>query len=516
MRKYTDVLWIIILLGVLFAVAFSIVACGDDDDEKDSGDDVSDDDDTDDDDLLGDDDDAAGEDKIDVVKVTVEEASEGNPLARKILLETNLPCSLSGIVTSPEETGFTPSDPAVSPVGINHEFWFYGLLEDTSFSYIFFQKGKSATELAQGTFRTPVLPDFKPVQEELSFVADLGFSDWYMVGHYQSAAGHILNLVYDRKGRLRFFHETDSGHFSQVMENGDIVSTAKNKIKGVTKDGTEYTLFEVQLEEPVNTHSHHKTYIDLVEPETAMVIFNRSGPGVECNLTTPTENMIGDGMAQIDATGQELWRWDVFDHTDQIPPETMDQDMCYLYHLGPGTYDWTHANAIEKVADQNAYLFSLRNVMRLIKVDRDSSDILWQMGPDLDFTWIGDEPEDEHWFRFQHDPHWLDGNRLLIYDNGHCRYEGESCISGPWSRALELLVDENLMTVEQIWEYRVPFDRVQGNLDRQGDGNTLIATGGGNTTIEVSAGGGVGDELFIMQFPSGTVRAQYYPPLWIE
>ena len=72
------------------------------------------------------------------------------------------------------------------------------------------------------------------------------------------------------------------------------------------------------------------------------------------------------------------------------------------------------------------------------------------------------------------------------------------------------------MTVSQLWEYRLPFNRVQGNVERHENGNTLIATGNGKYVIEVIDRGGEGDELIKMRFPAGTVRAEYYPAFWNE
>jgi Arylsulfotransferase (ASST) len=283
------------------------------------------------------------------------------------------------------------------------------------------------------------------------------------------------------------------------------VATTHDALIATRLDGTEYELFPVNLNSPVLRDTHHKFYVENADSTQATVMFSRTGDGIECDLSTPTSSAVGDGIAEIDLAGNEIWRFDYFDHTAQMPPENMDPDFCELYFWGPNTYDLTHGNSVSRYPGENAYLISYLSQDRVIKVNRTTGAIEWQMGHDLDFTWLGSEPADEKWFLLQHEPVWLPDDRILIYDNNKWQ---------SWSRALELEVDLNNMTVEKAWEYRVPHGFGGGNAQRHANGNTLISSGNSHYTVEVESGGGIGDELFILEYDNTFARAQYYRPLW--
>lgn len=472
------------------------------DDDNDNDDDHNDDDDNDD-----NDNDDNNNDTVPGATVTVEDPPAGNPLARKIIVETDAPCSLTGKVTTTGEAGYGPSVPITSQTGTNHEFWFYGLFENQQFEYTFSLADKNGPVVAQGTFSTDPLPLEVPDVTTLYFEENPAFTDWYLMYCFDNQSFLNLRLIYDRKGRIRYYHPSAAGDFVQVLDNGDFVSTLHSALIGTRLDGTEYQLFPVNLNPPVIRNTHHKFYVESSDADSATVVFARSGPGVECDLSTPTANGVGDGIAEIDTSGNEIWRFDYFDHTDELPPENMDPDFCGLYFWGADTYDLTHGNSVTRYPGENAYLISYLSQDRVIKVSRDTGEILWQMGHDLDFTWIGNEPADEKWFLLQHEPIWLPGDHILIYDNNKWQ---------TWSRALELAVDLGQMTVEKVWEYRVPHGFGGGNAQRHQNGNTLISSGNSHHTVEVIADGDIGDELFILEYTSAYARAQYYPALWKE
>lgn len=511
--------WLLALnLFVLFSLTFGI-ACDDDDDSANDSGEEDDDSSTGDDDTSpsGDDDSSADDDDSSfcrecfdenlLLSVEVEDAPDENPLARKIIVETRTACSLAGYVQIEGEPGYGPSDPEASATSTYHEFNFYGLLENQTVRYVFYRNDEEAKIVAKGCFITPT-PVGKPAIASLTFTPTAAGDDWYMIEYIDKTEYLRQQLLYDRQGRLRFYHPADkAGKFTQVLNNGDLYSSSSNKLIGTRLDGAEYVLFPVNLNDPVMRHTHHKPYVASAAAERAWVVFARYGSGLECDRETPTEMAVGDGVAEIDQEGNELWRFDYFDHTDELPPEDLDPVLCLMQYWGPEASDMTHGNAVTPADEEGMLLLSYRNMNRVIKIDRATGEIVWQMGAGLDFTWLGDEPEQEKWFYRQHDPYWLGNGRLLVYDNNK---------DLGWSRALELQVDQENMTVQQLWEYRLPHNTANGNAERNANGNTLICNGTGGTVIEVPAGGGAGDELFVLTYMEGTARALYYPALWID
>jgi Arylsulfotransferase (ASST) len=502
--------WMFFLLTSLLVV-FALVSCGDDDD--DDNDDSSDDD-----DVTDDDDDST----LPGANVTVNAAPDTNPLCRNLIVTTDEAVSLSGYVTAEGETGYGPSEPTASDSGTEHDFWFYGLLEDTTFTYTFYIAGQPDQVVATGTFHQDAAPEARPeIQEFTSTKSDA--TDWVSVWGIDALTwdedNSNITITYDRQGRVRFYHSHPIEHsgWNKTADDGTILFGNWGDILTLAKDGTEDILVDVQAEDPFFVARHHEFYIDDYDDYAnsgGYVLYNELRPGVKCDLSTPTDTMAGDGVLQIDASGNELWRWNIFDHLAEIPVTEMEPANCALYFYGPQYPDFTHANSVVPGPNENEITVSFRNIMRILKIDLTTGDILWQMGPNQnDFEWIGEDAgTTDEWFRFAHDVKWLSPTRLLLFDNGVCRYQ-PFCLLGAWSRALELEVNETDMTIEMVWEHRVPFAAAQGNVERHENGNTLIGVGGGTWVIEATPDG---EEIFTINFNLGVYRATYYPPLWID
>ncbi len=504
----------IISLVITALILFSLGAfsCGDDDDDESSS--VGDDDDT----IDDDDDDNDDDDSLPNASVDVKEAPQGNPLGRKLVVTTDSPCSLSGRVTTDGEPGYGPSSPVESANGATHEFWFYGLLKETEFEYTFFIAGSPEQVVATGTFTTPSLPENAPELTELEFDNDQTDRDWFAIWSkgkgLPGADDDSISMLYDREGRVRLFHQNEIklDAWTTPIVNGELIYGTEDSLRGISLNGDEYLVYDIDANDPYFILTHHQFYLVNNDIEQAYVIFNQIGSGVECDLVTPSDSVVGDGILKLDSNGVETWRWSAFDHQDVIPPEAMDVENCLIPFWGFGKHDWTHGNSVWAFPDENALLVSFRNAKRILKIDIDTGDVIWQMGPELtEFEWLGDEDEEDKWFRFQHDAYFISDTRLLVFDNGNCRYGG-TCLNGPWSRALELEVDQVNMTVEQVWEYRTPFALSQGNVERFENGNTLISSG---SAIEVMVVTPLDEEIFYMKFTKGQIRARNYPSIWV-
>jgi outer membrane protein assembly factor BamB len=456
------------------------------------------------------------------ISVSLPSVPEGNPLARELNVRSSGFVSLSGRVKLKGEPGFLPSQPESTEDRIDHTFLFSGLLPGETFYWEVFESGDPKNSLQSGEFTTPVLPAWTPVPNLLINEGDQA-DTWFAVtinGVGDDGDRNQLVIVYDRLARPRLFHETElydgiMGQFLEglvILDNGDLAWNNRTDVVAMNQIGEEYLLFDVKLTGPHLESSHHQSWVFQDEEPTGLVLFNLFGPGVECDLETPTENAVGDGVALLDTEGFEVWRWTVFDEPETIDPESLSPCDCDGGFWGPDTYDFSHANNVHPVDDDEAFIVSIRNLSRVVKVDAVTGEIIWQLGEGLDFKWIGSEPENERWFSFQHDAQWLGDDRLLIFDNhrGHLA----SCEPSPWSRAVEYEVDQSAMTVKLVWEHRVPYAHANGNNERLANGNTLIAGGGNRRLVEVTPDG---QEVWAVQFSQqlpnlSTGRA--FPALW--
>ncbi len=164
-----------------------------------------------------------------------------------------------------------------------------------------------------------------------------------------------------------------------------------------------------------------------------------------------------DRIVQIDDDYNVVWEWNGFDHID-FPLDATD--------------DYTHGNSVTMTDD--AVYYNSRNLHTLFKISRHTGDILWELGEDLDFA-----PDPDHatpWFAHQHAPELQDDGSWLIHDNDGIASH---------SRVIQMVIDEDAMTSEIIWEFPGDFSvapwytdtwhsGIWGDADRLENGNVLI------------------------------------------
>ncbi len=246
----------------------------------------------------------------------------------------------------------------------------------------------------------------------------------------------------------------------------------------VTWDG------EILWESP--TINHHHVH---VTPEGRYMFLTND----ERRFDSYDSKLTGDQIVEWDpASNSVAWNWHLFDHHE---PE------C-------GRRDYSHSNTIEPGPRDGTYYVSCRNMNSVLKVDRESGDIIWRLGENGDFEMDGADR-----FYHQHSPELQPNGNLLIYDNGTGRPEEHG---GQYSRAVELELDEKAMTARAVWSWRHEPDLytpIWGDADRLPNGNTLIVFGTrtpGDTTryVEVTPEGETIWEVELLPSGWGTYRAE--------
>jgi hypothetical protein len=144
-------------------------------------------------------------------------------------------------------------------------------------------------------------------------------------------------------------------------------------------------------------------------------------------------DVTGDRIMELlpDGSTQEIWS--CWDSEDQIP-----------YDAGQGgpRGEWPHANALEYLPEEDAYLVSFLYLDAIARIDRATGTVDWVMGGEHSEFELVDGGTDI--FERTHGMHWLEDS-LLVFVNGDAQ--------GGVSRPLELSVDEEAMLVEPRWEY---------------------------------------------------------------
>ena len=233
--------------------------------------------------------------------------------------------------------------------------------------------------------------------------------------------------------------------------------------------------------------------------------------------TYPTSDLfifpwVGDEILEWDQSGNIVWSWNTFDYLSWLQDYDLLGDL-WLEAYQMGRHDWTHSNALWFSEQENAIYLSSRHLSRIIKIDRNNKNIIWQMGLDMP---SGDVDCGHNLnYSFQHSIQVLENGNIVTLDNGNNSQD----IYGtdyPTTRALEIQVTENSdgCEAEIVWEYTLPedlFGFASGNVQKLNNGNYLITTvGGGATSLEIKPTGPNSGEIvwqgnYNLAIPSGAV-----------
>ena len=214
------------------------------------------------------------------------------------------------------------------------------------------------------------------------------------------------------------------------------------------------------------------------------------GLGYEADGETNEYPWFGQAIVEWDENGNEIWRWNPFDHFSMNDYDIYGGTWWNAYF--DGQFDWMHSNAFYFDEVESAIYFSARHLSRLTKIDYPSGDIIWMIGMPSGYN-TGDEHIcTDLGFTWQHNVHLLDNGNITLFDNGN--------LSGLFgqdatSRALEFRVIDNSYC-EMVWEYTLPhwdteqwdlFGPWMGSVQTLENGNKLINTvGAGGHALEVT------------------------------
>lgn len=161
-----------------------------------------------------------------------------------------------------------------------------------------------------------------------------------------------------------------------------------------------------------------------------------------------------------DADNNVVFEWRDIDY---IPITDTDLDLTSP-RINPSTM-----NAFDLDDDGNL-LFSFRNHSDIMKISRETGEIMWKWGGlNNEFTFFNEHPENApYYFARQHNIRRLSNGNVSIFDNGE--------FHSPWySRAVEYQLDEVNKTATLVSEYRYS----PGNISAQAAGNATLLDNGG-------------------------------------
>ncbi|HYF45691.1 MAG TPA: arylsulfotransferase family protein, partial [Acidimicrobiales bacterium] len=196
-------------------------------------------------------------------------------------------------------------------------------------------------------------------------------------------------------------------------------------------------------------------------------------------------------VQEVNAAGEVVLNWSSW------------PDVPLSDNLSGNLVDYSHGNSIDIMNDGNL-LISLRGTSSVVKVNRQTGDLMWTLGgksSDFDI----DDPLGS--FCGQHTAYELPNGNILMFDNAvDCPPNGADRSE---SRAVEYAIDEQAMTAEVAWSHSQGiFGFATGSTQRLANGNTLIAWGTSGALSEVNADGDILWET-TPRTPAGAVSATY-------
>jgi arylsulfate sulfotransferase len=174
-----------------------------------------------------------------------------------------------------------------------------------------------------------------------------------------------------------------------------------------------------------------------------------------------TQKVMGDRIIEFNRAGEILWQWDTFDYLDVFRVGYDLLDGYWTPRGFPKHLDWTHGNGLFYDAADDSVIVNLKHQDATLKIDRNSGEIRWILGEPSDWTpalaqKLLKRPDGMRWPYHAHNPRITADGTLMLYENAQwgARPFTDRLPHSPnqaVSRAVEYRIDEQNMTVSEVW-----------------------------------------------------------------
>ena len=308
---------------------------------------------------------------------------------------------------------------------------------------------------------TAALPDFFPAVVVTAADTALMEPGWTLSSLSIGDNGEFrtIPIMFDRMGQVRWYLDLsdgeDMGFAIERLANGNLLIGQGRAIFEYDMLGEQVNRWEMQ------GFWYHHDVIEQANGNLLVAVIDLSSSTIE------------DYLIELDRiTGAVLNEWDL----------GLVLDMFRRSWGGTDT-DWFHMNAIWVDPDDQGIILSGQR-QGVVKIDR-SGDLVWILaphrgwglaGPDADgldtreflLTAVdadgvpypaevqdgGEAADDFDWAWGQHAPLVLPNGNLFLFDNGlNRRFIPDPMFSSGFSRGVEYAIDEENMTVRQVWSW---------------------------------------------------------------
>jgi hypothetical protein len=282
-------------------------------------------------------------------------------------------------------------------------------------------------------------------------------------------------LAVDRRGRVAWVQKAPlpTLDYDRLPEGGSLFTAGLRAVLQTSLGGT---VERIVTTTDAGADTFHHEVLPLADDSLAVLSTElRTISGYPDGAGgTRSHNVVGDVLLHLDWDGTVRARHPLLDLLDPLSVHAgFDSPFWAIppYDEVEDAKDWSHSNTIVEHPDNADWVLSVRNHSQLVRIGRDSGQLVWKLGAGGDFTLTSGT-----WFSHQHLPVFLPSGNLLVYDNGNAATDDAPDRA---SGAVEYAVDESARTVREVWRYaRGGHAPVVGSAQRLPNGHTLINDGG--------------------------------------
>ncbi|OEU44566.1 MAG: hypothetical protein BBJ60_07125 [Desulfobacterales bacterium S7086C20] len=212
------------------------------------------------------------------------------------------------------------------------------------------------------------------------------------------------------------------------------------------------------------------------------------------------QKVMGDVIIEFSRNGNEVWRWNVFDHLDINRLGYGTFNFYWQVRGFPDSRDWTHGNGLWHDDGDDSLLLNLRIQSAVVKIERPSGKIRWIFAEPGGWAekyqpLLFKKKGEIEWPWYQHAPSITSEGNLLLFDNGIMRarpFKEQAPISEVYSRAVQYSIDEEGLIAQEVWSSDVAGPKslvsfAMGDADYlPSKGNVLITYATGSLQVEGS------------------------------
>lgn len=344
--------------------------------------------------------------------------------------------------------------------------------------------------------------------------------DYYMTTHNEE---QNYVFVLNEDGSMKFYRETESNPFDfkkTITSDGDVrytyLSTYTDKSKRISAVGYSPTYLEVldenynelnqitmeeygDIAEGTELENHDYIYID--DNHYILSSYQRKkAENIPEELSDGNDPYIVDVVIQEIKDGKAIWQWKTSEHEELY---VQSQEGNNYSTVSEDTLDYTHFNSMTIDESDGNLVCSFRNLDEVLKIDRNTGEIIWTLGGDEDDFYLTEDQK----FSRQHNARITDDGYITLYDNG---------IKNENTRVVKLKLDEENMSVVDYKSYSLDdYYKYMGSVQEIDSENEvfLIGTGGKTTdqdTVAIEKNFGTGEEYFRFGFKSGESMYRCY------